>query len=258
MSKKTWMSAPGTASRIRSRSAGDSSTLARRSRSKPGRGRSQRVEWGTTSAPRTPLGHGRSQARSHKHQATPTHHRARDHRASPLQSTATRGPSPARTPRSAGGSRVPDGRSRPRERERASAPDGARRPSPSKARALLEVIPLPRTTKPADDGPQDSRAARICLAGEAHPVRGGGRLSRGRCSKSGSHLSSGDASPVIAVTLAAAGVRRYPELGTNWTFDKSAGPGDGLASKAHLAVGGRGRGNPQHLGSSRIARAHGV
>jgi len=65
-------------------------------------------------------------------------------------------------------------------------------------------------------------------------------------------------SPVIAVTRAKAWVRRYPELGTNWTFDMSDGPGDELASKAHLAVGGRGRGDPQHVDSSRIARAYGV
>ena len=42
--------------------------------------------------------------------------------------------------------------------------------------------------------------------------------------------------------------RRYPELGTNWTFDLSGGPGVGLASKLHLAVGGWGRGNPPAAG----------
>jgi hypothetical protein len=39
--------------------------------------------------------------------------------------------------------------------------------------------------------------------------------------------------------------RRYLEPGANWTFDKSKSPSDGLASKPHLAVGGRGRGNPR-------------
>ena len=43
---------------------------------------------------------------------------------------------------------------------------------------------------------------------------------------------------------------RHLEPGANWTFDKSEGPSDGLASKPHLAVGGRGRGNPQQLTES--------
>jgi hypothetical protein len=43
---------------------------------------------------------------------------------------------------------------------------------------------------------------------------------------------------------------RHLEPGANWTFDKSDGPSDGLASKPHLAVGGRGRGNPQQLTES--------
>lgn len=49
---------------------------------------------------------------------------------------------------------------------------------------------------------------------------------------------------------------RYLEPGANWTFDKSQVPSDGLASKPHLAVGGKGKGEPP--ATNRIARAHGV
>jgi hypothetical protein len=49
--------------------------------------------------------------------------------------------------------------------------------------------------------------------------------------------------------------RRYPEPGQNWTFVVSEGPGDGLASKAHLAVWGRGRETPSTWVVHRIARA---
>ena len=40
------------------------------------------------------------------------------------------------------------------------------------------------------------------------------------------------------------------EPGANWTFDKSERPGNGLASKPHLAVGGPGEWNPQQLTQS--------
>lgn len=43
---------------------------------------------------------------------------------------------------------------------------------------------------------------------------------------------------------------RYVKPGANWTFDKSQRPGDGLASKPHLAVGGPGEWNPQQLTES--------
>ncbi len=49
--------------------------------------------------------------------------------------------------------------------------------------------------------------------------------------------------------------RRHLKPGANWTFDESKSPSDGLASKPHLAVGGRGRGTPA---AHRIARAHEV
>jgi hypothetical protein len=44
--------------------------------------------------------------------------------------------------------------------------------------------------------------------------------------------------------------RRYVGPGANWTFDESKCPSDRLASKLHLAVGGRGRGIPQQLTES--------
>jgi hypothetical protein len=49
----------------------------------------------------------------------------------------------------------------------------------------------------------------------------------------------GDFESIIAPFLWATG--RYLEPGANWTFDRSQGPSDGLASKPHLAVGGKGR-----------------
>jgi len=58
--------------------------------------------------------------------------------------------------------------------------------------------------------------------------------------------------------LSVASARRYLEPGAHWTFDKGYGPSDGLASKPHLAVGGRGRGNPQQLGSSPNRSGNGV
>jgi hypothetical protein len=47
------------------------------------------------------------------------------------------------------------------------------------------------------------------------------------------------------ISLMNRSARWYLEPGANWTFDKSKSPSDGLASKPHLAVGGRGRGNPR-------------
>ena len=47
---------------------------------------------------------------------------------------------------------------------------------------------------------------------------------------------------------------RYLEPGANWTFDKSHGPTDRLASKPHLAVGGTRGGEPP--AAHRTARAH--
>ena len=70
-------------------------------------------------------------------------------------------------------------------------------------------------------------------------------------------LSSGDTASHRG-DLDPARVRRYSEPGTNWTFDKSDGPGGGLASKAHLAVWGRGRETPSTWVVHRIARAYGV
>ena len=47
----------------------------------------------------------------------------------------------------------------------------------------------------------------------------------------------------------------YRELGTNWTFDESQGPSDGLASEPHLAVGVRASETPSSWVVHRIARA---